>query len=370
MGESWEQYGHRVISGQAAGVAAGALRAGLRIAEPFYASLMRARNGMYASGLFGARPLGRPAISVGNITAGGTGKTPFVLWLANRLREQGHRPAILMRGYKSAGGISDEQRMLEMHLNDGAKVPISAHANPSRIAGAQQAISAHPEIDVFILDDAFQHRKVARNLDIVLINAASPFGYGHVIPRGLLREPMCGLARAQAIVLTHSDESSDVAALERDIREHAPAAPIFHAKHALVGLRGAESRPDTIPLDELRRRRFFAVSGIGHPESLLRRLNEFGASFVGHHWFGDHHAYTADDLKVIRNRARAAGAEWIVVTEKDWAKIERLGGANADEPGIYRLRMEMQFSGNDEQRMLDLAGTVFTGVKAPSPAPS
>jgi tetraacyldisaccharide 4'-kinase len=370
MGESWEQYGHRVMNGQATGVVAGALRTGLRIAEPFYASLMRARNGMYASGAFGARRLPRPTISVGNITAGGTGKTPFVLWLANRLRDQGHRPAILMRGYKSAGGISDEQRMLETHLNDGAAVPISAYANPSRIAAAQQAVGENPQIDVFILDDAFQHRKVARDLDIVLINAACPFGYRHVIPRGLLREPLCGLARAQAIVLTHSDETSDLSVLEREIREFAPAAPIFHAQHALVGLRGPAPRSETISVDELRHRRFFAVSGIGHPESLFQRLRQFGAGFVGHHWFGDHHAYTSDDLKDIRNQARAAGADWIVVTEKDWAKIERLEGADADDPGIYRLRMEMQFAAEDDERMLGLARKALNDRTATSPASS
>lgn len=347
-----EEFVHRLMSGEDRRVIACALRASLRAAEPFYASAMRLRNRMFDRGWLAAHRLGRPTISVGNVTAGGTGKTPFVRWLAARLGDDGRVPAILLRGYQSIGGFSDEAAMLRAQLD------CIVACGADRVESATRVLKEHPEIGVFILDDAFQHRRAARDLDIVLINAVQPFGYGHVHPRGLLREPPAGLARADAFVLTHADEVDDRSALRQEIRKHNATAPIYAARHALIGLRsaarGATAPPD-VSLDELSRRRIFVACGIGSPESLLKQLEASHANLAGSRVLPDHHAFTEADIDALLDAARRAGADAIVVTEKDWAKIARLPAAKiASEPEFLRLDMEIQFlDAADEQAMLN-----------------
>jgi len=370
MGESWEQYGHRIMSGEALGLAAVALRGICGAAEPFYAGAMSVRNRLYDAGAFASHSLGRPTLNVGNITAGGTGKTPVVRWLAERLIAEHHRPAILLRGYKSsAPGQSDEQQLLDRHLNAaGGERRAIVYASPSRIDGARFVLADHPEVTLFILDDAFQHRKAARNLDIVLINAVSPFGYDHVHPRGLLREPLRGLSRAGAIVLTHVGEiaADRRAEIERQIRRHHPSVTIYRANHVQTGLRTASrdaSLPPDVPLDDLSRRRFFAASGIGSPRSLQRQLARFDGTFAGHQWFDDHHHYTAADLASVRGQARSAGAEAIVVTEKDWVKLQPLNSADEDRQlPILRLDVEIRFENDEGERLLEQVKSVLTAT--------
>src|SRR4051812_7733392 len=176
---SAESYILRVMSGEARGVGAAALRAAMSAAEPVYAAAVAARNRR-----FDRRPdliasLPRPVVSVGNLSAGGTGKTPMIRWLAERLRERGHRPAVLSGGYKARPGeLGDEQRMLDRQLNGAGQSEVFIRANPDRLAAGRAVLAEHPEADVVLLDDGFQHRRLARDLDIVLINATAPFGGG------------------------------------------------------------------------------------------------------------------------------------------------------------------------------------------------
>lgn len=351
---SWEQFGLGVISGEDRRWRASVLRAVLRGAEPAYATLMRARNALYDRGILAKHELGRAAVSVGNLTAGGTGKTPFVRWLATRLRDEGIVPAVLLRGYRSAGagGFSDEAEMLRQQTR--AIVACGA----DRVATAARALAEHPEVNLFVLDDAFQHRRAARDLDIVLVNAADPFGYGHVHPRGLLREPLHGLSRAHAVVLTHADEADALDEIRRQVRAHNPAAPIYAARHALVGLRSAQqsaTEPPDIPIDELSRRRFYFASGIGSPQSVLRQFATYAATFAGHRTFDDHHLYSEQTLELLRRQAKQTGATVIVVTEKDWVKIARLQSAvDADSVPFLRLEMDLRFLNSaNEQAMLN-----------------
>jgi len=195
---SQERWALRVMSGQDHRPHAALLRLGLRLIEPFYATVTKVRNGFYRLGIFSTRKLPRPTIAIGNLTTGGTGKTPMVLWLAEQLIARRLRPAILLRGYRGDESGSDEQRMLAAHLGERASVV----ANPDRFAGAMTAVSHLPQPEVFVLDDAFQHRRAARDFNLLLISATNPFGYGHVLPRGLLREPIGGLNRADAVVIT------------------------------------------------------------------------------------------------------------------------------------------------------------------------
>jgi tetraacyldisaccharide 4'-kinase len=344
-----EQYFRNVMGGAETSPRAAALRAGLGVAEPFYRGAMRLRNYLFDAGFRKVHRMPVPVVSVGNITTGGTGKTPMVRWLAEQLREAGHRPAILSRGYRAGdAGLGDELTMLDRHLNDGDQAPIPLRANPDRVAEGQALLAEHPEVDFLVLDDGFQHRRIARDLDIVLISAANPFGFGHVLPRGLLREPLTGLRRAGAVVITHADQISaeDLENIETQIRRHAPMAPIYRASHEQFGLREART---VYAMEELARRNYFVFGGIANPENFAKQLARFAPS-TGYRWFPDHHAYTANDLESLDQTARAAGAEILVTTEKDWVKIESLS-ARAGLP-IWRAQMRIRVFDDHEQRLL------------------
>ena len=346
MNNPAEQYIIRVMNGRQRGLGASLLRGALAAAEPFYSGIVSLRNRRYNRGR-GVKKLPRPVISVGNITAGGTGKTPVVRWLCEQLRAAGRHPAVLLRGYKSTGGVSDEQRMLQDALNGPGQTPIVVHINPNRFAGGNDVLREHPEVDVFVLDDGFQHRRLARDVDLVLINATEPFGHDRVHPRGLLREPLRGLRRAHAVLITRSDEvdAEALAQIEQRIREHA-AAPIFHAMHAQVGFR---SNSAFHPIEELAGKRLFAFCGIGDPESFLRQLQSRAGNLVGSRVFADHHVYTDRDLGQLNQAAATAGAEALVTTEKDWAK---LGAAIPSSLPIWRIEMAIRFRLGDEATLL------------------
>jgi tetraacyldisaccharide 4'-kinase len=364
--ESREQRALRLMSGEARGVGPALLRAGLLLAEPFYATGMTVRNKLYDRGIIRSYKLPRPVVSVGNLTTGGTGKTPVVRWLAEQFIARGLRPAILMRGYRSneTGGTSDEQRMLQNYLGLRATVI----ANPNRIAGAVAALKQAPQPDAFVLDDGFQHRRLRRDFNLLLINAAEPFGFGHVLPRGLLREPARGgMRRADAILVTRDDPARP---LQID-----PHVPVFRCTHVHAGLRrpgAASNNPPGVAMDELRRQKFFAFSGIAGPASLRKQFEQYGDTFVGFRAFGDHHAYTDADLASVRDEAMRLGATTLVTTEKDWVKLAPLPSAMIGLP-ILRLELRLEFFGDHEAKLLELImakvrpGASESGVTA-SPA--
>lgn len=357
MNRDWRQWGLDVISGKARGIGPLCARCAATAIEPLYSLAMIVRNEMYERGALAAADLGRPTISVGNITTGGTGKTPMIHWLARQLAGRDLHPAILMRGYRSscsralpspdrgqetAATGGDEQRMLESLLAD---IDVKVYANPDRIAAARKALADRPETGVFLLDDGFQHRRAARDLDIVLISATQPWGFGHVIPRGLLREPRAGLARADVIIITRSDlaPAGQIEALKSEIRGYNSEAPIFLARHVLTGLKDG----DTIrPLSDLNGRRYFAFAGIGEPAALEQQIKSLPGTLAASHWLGDHHDYAAG-LDSIVAAARAAEADLLMTTEKDWAKIAGLPAALP----IWRLGVEMQI--DQDQQLLD-----------------
>lgn len=341
-----EHYILDVMSGRATGVTARSLRAAMRGGEVIYSPVMALRNRLYDRGTLKRHHPGVPVISVGNITAGGTGKTPVVLWLAQKLIDRDHSPAILTRGYKGAAGISDEARMLESSLGNRAKVIV----NSDRVAGAREALSEHAA-RVLILDDGFQHRRLKRDFDLVLINALEPFGYGHVHPRGLLREPLNGLARASAFLITHATEVTPqrLSEIEQTLRRHNTSAPIYRASHDITGYRLGDL-PELHPVDALRARRFYAIAGIGYPQSLHDRLS-ISHGYVGHHWFPDHHRYSTDDLTTLTTTARAAGADMLVTTEKDWTKLAPM--ASSIPLPIARLALTIRFEADHEHRLTE-----------------
>ncbi|CAN5601409.1 tetraacyldisaccharide 4'-kinase [soil metagenome] len=360
MSTKLEHLGKRVMNGDLTGPIGATLRGLLRCAEPFYAKAMNSRNAAYDTGKKPSENLGRPTISIGNITSGGTGKTPMVRWLCQQLMREKIRPAVLMRGYRAteAGG-SDEQVMLEQFLGAGGTI---IEANPDRVAGAAAVLAKAPDIGAFVLDDGFQHRRVRRNLDIVLISAIEPFGYGHVLPRGLLREPLAGLRRAGAVVITHARRvtSDQLEAIKTELRKVYPIGPIYHADHGPVGFR-TQNVASSAGIDEyddaLRDEPVLACCGLGDPRVFQEQLLGLGARVLTTKWFGDHHPYSGADLQLIYERADAVGAKYIITTEKDWVKLRNLPLRPEGLP-IWRLDVVMRFWWNDETMLLEqvLAG--------------
>jgi len=353
----------QVMSGSARGTGPTLLRAGLRIAEPFYAGSMMLRNRFYDAGWLGTTKLDRPVVSIGNITTGGTGKTPMVRWLAEQLRGDGRHIAILSRGYKAAPSqLGDELEMLGRSLSHKSDPPVRLMANRDRAAAGASLLRAHPDIDVVLLDDGFQHRRLARDFDLVLISAAQPFGFGHVLPRGLLREPLRGLRRASSVVITHADQTSsaELNRIESVIKKYHPQVPIYRAVHTQTELRpppSGSSGSAAQPMELLSRRPFFAFCGIANPSAFDSQLKRFGQRYEGHRWFDDHHDYTEADLASLRAEATSKRAELLITTEKDWAKIVRLPSSQA-APEIWRIDMSIKFlDGADARLLADLRRT-------------
>ena len=338
-----------ILDGSSKGVAAHVLRAATSIVEPAYAGIMRARNWSFDRAVKKSNDLGRPTISVGNITTGGTGKTPVVCWLASGLREIGQRPAVLMRGYHADAAGSDEQRELDRALNGDPDLSIPVHADASRVRGAASVLGDRPDVSVFILDDGFQHRAARRNFDLVLINATSPFGFGHVLPRGLLREPMAGLQRASAILVTHQSQVSTDALtnLLKTIAQYTDA-PVFRSDHALTGL-WQPSNGKMRPMTALAEGRPLVVAGIGSPLSFQRSLQQHAGHELPTRWFADHHRYTELDWEGVLATARSNGCDRIVTTEKDWSKLSLLQTAGLP---VEVARLSIQFVDNDESLLL------------------
>ena len=312
-----------IVSGTRRGGRAAALRAALRLAETPYAAAMRIRNWRYDRGLAQAHRIDVPVISVGNLTLGGTGKTPVVAWLARWLRQRHLRVTIVSRGYGAeAGARNDEALELEQQMPD-----VPHLQNPDRVAAARLAIEEF-ECQVILLDDGFQHRRLARDLDIVLIDALQPFGYGHVFPRGTLREPLCGLRRAQIVLLSRADMLSreECSAIRQQILRYARDsiwAEIRHAPQVLLSASGRQA-----PLDGVRGMSVLAFCGLGNPAGFRHTLDTLGCQVIELREFPDHYAYSRADLEQLAAGAIRPDVQAILCSHKDLVKlgVDELGG--------------------------------------------
>lgn len=341
------------MSGAATGWRPALLRGALSAAEPLYATTIAARNRLYDRRWIRINRLPRPVISIGNLTTGGTGKTPMVRWLAETLRSLGMTPAILSRGYRSTGtSLGDELEMLDRQLNNGPSAPVFVRANSDRFEAGRQVLREHPEIGVFILDDGFQHRRLARDVDLVLVSAVAPFGFGHVLPRGLLREPVSGLRRADAVVITHADQAShdQLIQIEQRVRQVNTDIPVYRAVHAHTALQQSDGR--AVPISGLAGRRVFVFCGIGDPHTFEGQLRATGTDVVGSRFFADHYAYGDSDAAELHRDAIRCGAEALVTTEKDWVKLSHLRQPLNGLP-VWRVDVRIRFEGADERLLLE-----------------
>jgi len=333
----------RLISGERRGIAASLARGGLWCLSLVYRGGMAVRRLYYR---LAAVHVELPVVSVGNLTVGGTGKTPLVVLVARRLAAMGHRPLVVSRGYKREGpGPGDEAAAIRRQLP-----PEAAHVeSPDRVAAIRSAVANH-SVDVAVLDDGFQHLRLRRDLDIVTVDATRPFGFGHLLPRGLLREPVSALRRAGAVVITRSDQASaeDIARIEARVRAYLPPdAPLLHAVHAptaLVTIDGRSESPETLNGADV-----FAFCGLANPAAFHRTLADLGARVAAARDYPDHHAYGEADIADIIEAARVAGggaAVRIVTTSKDFVKVASgpLAAAWPADMQPAALEVEMRLS--------------------------
>jgi tetraacyldisaccharide 4'-kinase len=296
---------------------------------------MRWRNRRFDRNPTSVQRVSVPVISVGNLTLGGTGKTPMVKWLARWLLAEGRRPAIVSRGYGASRGHSnDEARELRQALPDVPHVQ-----NADRVAAAEVAIEYHG-CDVILLDDGFQHRRLARNLDVVLLDALEPFGFDHVFPRGTLREPVDGLRRAHVICLSRVDAISDAARGEIQARASKLAASALwcEVRHAPSRLISANHRASS--LRELQGRKIAAFCGIGNPAGFRHTLETLGASVVAWREFADHYSYHQDDISSLIDWAANSPADVVLCTHKDVVKIR---AASLGKKPLWAVEIDIAF---------------------------
>jgi tetraacyldisaccharide 4'-kinase len=311
-----------LVSGRRRGVGAALLRAGLRAAELPYTLAVRWRNWRYDTGRAAVHRVPVPVVSVGNLTLGGTGKTPMVQWIARWLRSRRLRVTVISRGYGAeAGAANDEALELEQNLPD-----VPHLEDPDRVAAARLAVE-QLGCQGIVLDDAFQHRRIHRDLDLVMLDALEPFGFGHVFPRGTLREPLTGLRRADMVVLSRADmlEADQRAEIRARVARHAPDAAwaeVIHAPQALLSCGGERE-----PLDSLRAEPVGAFCGIGNPAGFRHTLEQCGYRIADFREFPDHHAYDRADVESLAAWADGLEVAAVVCTHKDLVKlsIDRLG---------------------------------------------
>lgn len=331
---------HRVMSGPPTARTV-PLRGLLSIAAFGYGFILRARNAWYDRKGALYQP-SAPVISVGNITVGGTGKTPFVIDLVKRLErmDPACHVAVVARGYRAEGdGPGDEELLLRRHCPTAAYV-----ANPQRVDAARVAVEKM-RADVIILDDGFQHRRLARVLDIVLIDATCPFGHGHLLPRGLLREPLSSLRRAELIVITRSDQvsTSELGRLNDRLGRLAPAAIRISCRHAVTGVHWLDGRPVGRGLDGAKAVLFAAI---GNPASFRSTAQMLGVKIMGERWWPDHHAYRAADIDRLRADSRFGAYDLLLTTEKDAVKLASLPEL-ADMPiGVVQVAIACNADGD------------------------
>ncbi|MHC4329034.1 MAG: tetraacyldisaccharide 4'-kinase [Planctomycetota bacterium] len=390
---NYEQRYRRLISGQG-GFGACLLRILLWIVSIDYSLVVRLRNLLYSKRWFKAHHVDAAVLCVGNITVGGTGKTPLVVWLYNQVlsnfksQMSDFACAILTRGYKA----TQNSKLKTQNLIDEVGVlaescpEAEVIVNPDRIAGAAEAIGKFGA-KVLIMDDGFQHRRLARDLDIVAIDATQPFGYGKMLPAGLLREPVTSLKRAGAVVITRCNQTieAELGKLEEKLRAVNPDLVIARSVHAAVSIQYAE--PFVIPakagiqkddtkmdscfrmndnIEQLKGKKVFAFCGIGNPDGFFNTVQALGCELVGSKAFDDHYHYKDACLADIRTQAEELGADMVLTTQKDWTKLIsdsrfQISDSQSSPPFAY-LTIEIQFlAGEDKLKGLiesTLAGKI------------
>lgn len=364
--EELERWGADVIFGRAKGFRASLMRSFLWFLSGIFRLLVQARLGRYRNGVREQHHLGTRVVAIGNITVGGTGKTPVTELLSKTLRDHGRKVAILSRGYKSrkpvrpqqwtdARGKSIPAARMPRVVSTGEELLLdSKHAgdepfmlaknlggvsvvvDKNRVKSARFAIS-ELGADLILLDDGMQYLDLAHAWDIVLVDATAPFGTGSMLPRGTLREPPKNLRRATYILLTKCDGSSNEE-LIRKIRRYNKTADIIETTHGPVHLENVFTG-ERVPLDFLREKWVGAISAIAVPEGFEKSLEKLGARVEIHRRFSDHHRFSKKDVEKFMHRCVERDMDFIITTEKDAVRFPR--PSSIDVP-VFFLRIEVR----------------------------
>jgi tetraacyldisaccharide 4'-kinase len=320
------------------GKGARATRAMLAPAAALYGAVIATRGKLYDWGVFRATVFSVPVLSVGNLSVGGTGKTPVAAWLAQRFIQKGFAPAIVLRGY---GG---DETIVHERLNEG--IPVIAAAD--RVRGIREAIAQG--VDVVVLDDAFQHRRARRDADILLVSADAWAGKPRLLPAGPWREPLRAARRATLAIITRKTaDKSTVDDVKRALANAAPRLVVATA-HLAPGELKSTATGQTLPLQALHGADLTAIAAIAHPDSFFRQLTELGA-VVRPFSFPDHHAFTRADADNLA--AEAGNSDFVVCTLKDAVKLESLWPAEAGS--LWYVSQHLRIEGGQEHidRLLD-----------------
>ena len=339
MSDSSDYY-RALTSGESRGVLAGLQRLGLWLLSIPYRLGVRVRNRLFDIGWKKSVKVAVPVVSVGNLTLGGTGKTPCVEYIASFYRQHDVRPVILSRGYGASGGRNDEALVLEENLPD-----VPHLLGPDRATLAQTAIE-ELECELIILDDGFQHRRLKRDLDVVLIDCTNPWGHGYLFPRGWLREPIGNLRRAGIVLLTRCDQvkPADRERIIERVRRVQPNCPIVETSHRPMELVNAGN--DSKSVEHVADKTVAAFCGLGNPSGFRRTLEDLGATLADFRTYPDHHAYTRADVDSLRAWARQQATDCLIVTsQKDLVKL-RLDRLDSRE--LWALRIQLHVESGQE----------------------
>ena len=305
-----------------------------------YNLILKARSALFKKGVARTRDLGVPVISIGNITVGGTGKTPLAAFAAKILAENGRRVCILTRGYKRE---NPDERVL---VSDGKNILAGAKTSgdePFELAGKLLGVAAvladkdrasagmwareNLGSDAFVLDDGFQHLKLKRNLDLVAVDATNPFGNGWLLPMGTLREPAENLKRAGAIILTRANLAEDIDSLKAKVKKFAPGCPVFTSytkTTKLTFLNDLFSEKTEASLSLPPKEKALAFCALGNPQTFFGQLKAEGFDLVDTKKFPDHHPYVQKNILELEETARRKNAEILLTTAKDASKLKKL----------------------------------------------
>ena len=350
----------KIISGSSKGVAANIGRSLLCFFEFLYKGVTEIRNWLFEKGYLKIEKLPIPVISVGNLTAGGTGKTPVVFYLVQWITTLGKKPAIITRGYKAkidlyqSHLVSDSQGFLLNEKEAGDEATQLAKSLPDTPVwiGADRVQSgwrAYQEsgAEILLLDDGFQHRRLARDVDIILIDALRPWGYDHVLPRGLLREDKKNLKRADLVLITRSDlvDEETLTRIEKEVQKISPEIPIFETTHEAKTLKNLQGHLiGFTPTNLIKKAYLFC--GLGNPQGFFETAQQAGFSVVGKKEFPDHYSYDPTDLIFLQKEAKELGAEVLVTTEKDGVKLESFGDT---EIPVWQLGIELSVKNGEDE---------------------
>jgi tetraacyldisaccharide 4'-kinase len=329
-----------------------------------YGGAIRGRAFLYASGMMKSKRLPCPVISVGNMTVGGTGKTPLVMALARGLMDRGIPVAILSRGYKgkkSSGPLVSDGQNLFLSLDESGDEPflmakslkgIPVLVGKDRFANGKVALQRFG-VRGLLLDDGYQHLQLYRDLNILLIDSGIGFGDLNLLPRGILREPLSHLRRANLFVLTKVEHPEECEPMEKELRDLYPSISIFHSHYEPLGLIGPKGEWEE--LSSLKGKKVLALSGIANPSYFSFLLRKYGIEIIKEAIFPDHHLYIPEDLITLEKQSK--GADQFVTTEKDMVKLMRL---NIGHLPIRALRITLKIWEEKEfyQKVMEIFGVM------------